>query len=67
MIEAAPEAPDLDKRDRDVTVLFLDIAEYTRLSETVDAPRMNALIERYFSSFLDDIYQNHGDIINPQR
>ena len=23
---------------------------------------MNFLIERYFSSFLDDIYQNHGDI-----
>jgi class 3 adenylate cyclase len=62
IIEAAPEAPDLDKHDQDVTVLFLDIAGYTRLSETVEAPRMNALIERYFSSFLDDIYQNQGDI-----
>jgi class 3 adenylate cyclase len=62
LIEAAPEAPDLDKHDQDVTVLFLDIAGYTHLSETVEAPRMNALIERYFSSFLDDIYQNQGDI-----
>ena len=62
LIEATPEAPDFGKRNQDVTVLFLDIADYTRLSESVDAPRMNALIERYFSSFLDDIYQNHGDI-----
>lgn len=62
LIESSPEAPDLDKRDRDVTVLFLDVAGYTRLSETVAAPHMNALIERYFSSFLDDIYANQGDI-----
>jgi class 3 adenylate cyclase len=62
LIEAAPEAPDLDKRDQDVTVLFVDIANYTRMSERVEAPYMNALIERYFSSFLDDIYQNQGDI-----
>jgi class 3 adenylate cyclase len=62
LIEAAPEAPDLHKRDQDVTVLFLDIANYTRMSESVAAPRMNELIERYFSGFLDDIYQNQGDI-----
>ena len=61
-VESAPEAPDLDKRDQDVSVLFLDIAGYTRLSETVETSRMNALIERYFSSFLDAIYHHHGDI-----
>ena len=62
IIEIAPDAPDLEKRDQDVSVLFLDIAGYTRLSETVEAQRMNYLIERYFSSFLDDIYHNKGDI-----
>ncbi|MBF0509029.1 MAG: hypothetical protein HQK57_08900, partial [Deltaproteobacteria bacterium] len=62
LIETAPESPDLEKRDRDVSVLFLDIAGYTSLSETVELNWMNHLIERYFSSFLDDIYQNKGDI-----
>ncbi|MBF0476241.1 MAG: adenylate/guanylate cyclase domain-containing protein [Deltaproteobacteria bacterium] len=62
LIETAPESPDLEKRDRDVSVLFLDIAGYTSLSETVELNWMNYLIERYFSSFLDDIYQNKGDI-----
>ncbi|MFH1033318.1 MAG: adenylate/guanylate cyclase domain-containing protein [Pseudomonadota bacterium] len=62
IIDQDPEAPDLDKRPRDVSVLFLDIAGYTSLSEQVEAQEVNRLVERYFSSFLDDIYQNHGDI-----
>lgn len=62
IIEATPEAPDLEKQEKDVSILFLDIAGYTRLSEAVNQERVNYLIERYFSSFLDDIYQNNGDI-----
>ena len=62
LIHTNPESPDLDKRERDVSILFLDIAGYTRLSEQVDAQQMNYLIERYFSAFLDDIHQNQGDI-----
>lgn len=61
-IEEAPEAPDLTKRETDVSVLFLDVAGYTKMSEQVAGEEMNFLIERYFSSFLDDIYQNKGDI-----
>lgn len=62
LIENAPEAPALDKRDRDVSILFLDIAGYTRLSEHNSHEKMNALVERYFSSFLDAIHTHNGDI-----
>lgn len=62
LIDTNPEAPALDKHDRDVSILFLDIAGYTRISEALDQGRVNYLIERYFSSFLDDIHQNNGDI-----
>jgi class 3 adenylate cyclase len=62
LIQANPEAPDLAKHDRDVTVLFLDIAGYTRMSEKVAAAQMNFLIERYFSAFLEDIHRHQGDI-----
>lgn len=62
LIQENPEAPDLAKHERDVTVLFLDIAGYTRMSEKVAASQMNFLIERYFSAFLDDIHKNQGDI-----
>lgn len=62
IIEKSPDAPDLEKQEKDVSVLFLDIAGYTRMSETVDPEKMNYLVERYFSSFLDDIHENKGDI-----
>jgi class 3 adenylate cyclase len=62
IVEHDPTAPALDKHDQDVTVLFLDMAGYTSLSERLDKDRMNDLVERYFSSFLDDIYANRGDI-----
>jgi class 3 adenylate cyclase len=62
IIESTPEDPNLQKQNLDVSVLFLDLAGYTRLSETLEAERMNFFIEMYFSSFLDDIHQNNGDI-----
>jgi class 3 adenylate cyclase len=43
-------------------VLFLDLGGYTELSETVEAEKLNFFIEMYFSSFLDDIQTNRGDI-----
>ena len=62
LVAANPEAPELAKRERDVTVLFLDISGYTRLSEHLAPERLNALIERYFSTFLDRIHEAGGDI-----
>ncbi len=62
MIDDNPDKPCLEKRDKDVTVVFLDIAGYTKMSESLDQTKVNYLIETYFSSFLDAIYSNNGDI-----
>jgi CheY-like chemotaxis protein/class 3 adenylate cyclase len=62
LVEANPEAPALEKREQDVSVLFVDISGYTRLSETLPQEQVNFIVERYFSSFLDSIYANEGDI-----
>jgi class 3 adenylate cyclase len=62
LIEEAPEAPLLEKREVDVTVLFVDIAGYTRLSERFDLARVNELVERYFGAFLDEIMRHGGDV-----
>jgi predicted ATPase/class 3 adenylate cyclase/GAF domain-containing protein len=62
IIDENPTAPELAKQDRDVSILFLDIEGYTTLSERLDLVRVDYLIERYFSSFLDDIHTNGGDI-----
>ena len=61
-IERDPTAPALDKQEQDVTVLFLDIEGYTSLSEALDHAQVTSVVEHYFSSFLDDIYANQGDI-----
>jgi class 3 adenylate cyclase len=62
LIERAPEAPELDKREVDVTVLFVDLVGYTRLTERLDPGRMNELIERCFSAYLDEILRRGGDV-----
>lgn len=62
IIESNPTCPDLEKHDEDVTVLFLDIAGYSRMSEEIEQSTVNYLIETYFSNFLDIILQNRGDI-----
>jgi class 3 adenylate cyclase len=61
-IESNPEKPDLEKHESDVTVMFLDVGNYTGLSAQLDTVETNELIEAYFSSFLDDLYQGGGDI-----
>lgn len=62
LIENNPENPDLEKRTEDLTVLFLDTAGYTRLSERIEQEQVNYLIQTYFSGFLDVIIENEGDI-----
>jgi len=62
LIAANPEAPELAKRECDVSVLFLDISGYTRLSEQLPPETLNSLVERYFSTFLDHIHEAGGDI-----
>ncbi len=62
LISNNPENPDLNKHDKDISVLFLDIAGYTKMSETTSQDKMNYLIETYFSEFLNIIVENRGDI-----
>jgi class 3 adenylate cyclase len=62
LLERDPTATSLEKRTEEVSVLFLDIAGYTRLSETLEAKRLNQLVQTYFSSFLELIRGHHGDV-----
>src|SRR5207245_3744713 len=58
----SPNATELEKRTVEVSVVFLDIAGYTKLSEQLDAKRLNQLVQTYFSSFLEIIQNHHGDV-----
>jgi class 3 adenylate cyclase len=62
IVEKNPDAPLLEKREVDVSILFLDVADYTRISETLTQDKVNFIIEKYFSSFLDVIISLNGDV-----
>lgn len=62
LIEESPEAPSLDKREADLSVVFADITGYTRLSAQMELDQVNRLVERYFGAFLDEIVKYGGDV-----
>ena len=62
LLELNPNATELEKRTVEVSVVFLDIAGYTKLSEQLEAKRLNQLVQTYFSSFLEIIQSHHGDV-----
>jgi class 3 adenylate cyclase len=62
MLEHNPDATELEKRKVEVSVLFLDISGYTKLSEQLEAKKLNQLVQTYFSNFLEIIQAHHGDI-----
>jgi class 3 adenylate cyclase/HAMP domain-containing protein len=62
LLERDPTATILEKRTEEVSVVFLDIAGYTRLSEQLEPKRLNQLVQTYFSSFLEIIRAHFGDV-----
>jgi class 3 adenylate cyclase/GAF domain-containing protein len=62
LIERSPTGDVLEASERDCSVLFLDIEGYTILTEQIGPTEMNRLIEKYFSAFMESIYENSGDV-----
>lgn len=62
IVEKDPEMINREKEKKDVSILFLDLEGYTKL--TIDRPEdeVNTLVEKIFSSFVDPIHRSHGDI-----
>jgi class 3 adenylate cyclase len=62
LIEKSPNGVIPESRERDVSVLFLDIEAYTKICERLGDAEMNDIIEKHFSAFMDAIYANNGDV-----
>jgi class 3 adenylate cyclase len=62
MVENDPELLNLEKVKKNVTVLFLDLEGYTRLSSHRSEIEINEIVEKMFSSFVDPIHRSGGDI-----
>jgi len=62
IVEKHPEMLTQEKEKKEVTVLFLDLEGYTRLSSRRPETEVNELVEKMFSSFVDPIHRSGGDI-----
>jgi len=62
IVETDPELLKQEKESRDVSVLFLDLEGYTRLSTSKTAVEVNEMVEEMFSNFVDPIHRSGGDI-----
>jgi class 3 adenylate cyclase len=63
MVENSPADKIEEAEERDISVLFLDIEGYTKITESVGGTEVNTLVEKYFSVFMDAIYENNGDVV----
>ena len=62
LIEKHPESLSQEKEEKDVSVLFVDLEDYSRLSASRPPAEVNRLVENLFSSFVDPITRSRGDI-----
>jgi hypothetical protein len=62
IVETNPELLNHEKESRNVSVLFLDLEGYTRLSTNKTAVEVNDMVEEMFSNFVDPIHRSGGDI-----
>ena len=62
MIEKSPNGEMPESKEKDASILFLDIEAYTKICERLGDAEMNDIIEKHFSAFMDAIYTNNGDV-----
>ncbi len=63
LVENASSSEIHEAQEQDISVLFLDIEGYTKITDKIGATNVNTLIEKYFSVFMDAIYANDGDVV----
>ena len=62
-IDANPDNPDLAVREKDVSILFADLAGYTKMHELMGHNEADHLVNRAFSEFVEEIHLCHGVVI----
>ena len=62
IVEKNPEMLKQEKESKELTVLFLDLEDYTKLSANRSEAEVNEMVEKMFSSFVDPIHRSGGDI-----
>lgn len=59
---AQPDLVSLQGEQREMTVLFADVLNFTAMSEALSATELKDLLNRYLTAITEVIFQNHGTI-----
>jgi len=62
MLETDPQCLDLGKKPMKAAILFIDIQDFSKISEFYEQNTVNDMIERYFSAYLRSVQKNGGEI-----
>jgi predicted ATPase/class 3 adenylate cyclase len=62
-IDADPDRPDLAVRERDVSILFIDLAGYTTIYELI-GEETDRLVNRAFAEFIEEIHNCRGAVLD---
>ncbi len=62
-IDANPASPNIQAKDSDVSILFGDLAGYTRIAEQMERGQLDALMNCIFSRFVDEIHRYEGTLL----
>jgi len=61
-LEAHPDGSSLERTEKDVSIMFVDIVGFTRLSERLPGESLAPLVERVFSRFIEVIHRLGGQV-----
>jgi len=62
LVEEEPSKSVFEKIPMDVSVLFLDIQGFSKITESYDQRAVNDMVESHFSSYLECIYRHEGEV-----
>ena len=62
-IDTNPVSPNLEAKDTDVSILFGDLAGYTRMAEQMAHGQLDTLMNRVFSRFVDETHRYEGTLL----
>lgn len=62
VVEQDPDEVKLEKSPLDISVLFIDIQDFSRIIQSSDQRLVNDMVERHFSEYLNCIHRHGGEI-----
>jgi class 3 adenylate cyclase len=62
LVEQDPDKLRFEKAPMDASILFVDIQDFSKITENHDQKLVNDMLESHFSNYLECIYRHNGEV-----